>query len=185
MIAVTTFRKRPRKTNAMDTPQQRTIKVNGKAVGLIGIDVALNQAISRDMNEQEAVDFLFAAVNSQNYIPTKAAEQYREALRLEYIRQRDQKADEEPRLTIRVLGSACIVCNKIATLAIDILQEKGLAADIESIHDLDEIWRYGVTQTPAVIINGQVKSAGFQPTRSQLEKWLVEAVEKNEGLTNC
>lgn len=164
----------------MDTPQQRTIKINDKVVGLIGLDVALNQAITQGLNEQEAISFLFEKVNSQNYIPAKAADQYKEALRLEYIRRRDQKTDEDPKLTIRVLGSACIVCNKIATLAIDVLQEKNLAADIESIHDLDEIWRYGVTQTPAVIINGQVKSAGFQPTRSQLEKWLTEAVENNK-----
>ncbi|MEJ2270088.1 MAG: sulfatase-like hydrolase/transferase, partial [Desulfobulbaceae bacterium] len=44
--------------------------------------------------------------------------------------------------------------------------------------DLDEIWRYGVTKTPALIINGEVKSAGIQPLRVQIEQWIEEAAGK-------
>ena len=51
-----------------------------------------------------------------------------------------------------------------------------MAADIEDIQDLDEIWRHGVINTPTLIINGEVKSAGIQPPRVQLEKWIEEAL---------
>ncbi|KPJ98620.1 MAG: hypothetical protein AMJ60_07635 [Desulfobacterales bacterium SG8_35] len=81
-------------------------------------------------------------------------------------------------MTIRVLGRPCVTCNKIKTMLIDILQEKNVAADIEDVQDLDEIWRYGVTKTPALIINGEVKSAGIHPPRVQMEKWIEEALEK-------
>mgnify|MGYP001813807319 FL=1 len=63
-------------------------------------------------------------------------------------------------------------------MLIDILQEKKVAADIEDVQDLDEIWRYGVTKTPALIINGKVKSAGIQPLRVQIEQWIEEAAGK-------
>ena len=63
---------------------------------------------------------------------------------------------------------------------IDILQEKGVAADIEDVQDLDEIWRYGVTQTPALIIDGEVKSAGIQPPRVQIEQWVEEAAARHK-----
>ena len=65
-------------------------------------------------------------------------------------------------------------------MLIDILQEKKVAADIEDVQDLDEIWRYGVTKTPALIINGEVKSAGIQPPRVQIEQWIEEAVHREQ-----
>ena len=52
------------------------------------------------------------------------------------------------------------------------MQEMGLAADIEQVHDLDEIWRHGVLSTPALVINGQVLCAGRIPTRAEVEEWL-------------
>jgi predicted DsbA family dithiol-disulfide isomerase len=55
-----------------------------------------------------------------------------------------------------------------------------VAADIEDVQDLDEIWRYGVTTTPALIINGEVKSAGIQPPRVKIEQWIDEAITKSQ-----
>jgi hypothetical protein len=54
------------------------------------------------------------------------------------------------------------------------MERAGVAADIEQIHDPDEIWRLGVTITPALMINGQVKIAGIKPTLAQVEGWIRE-----------
>jgi hypothetical protein len=59
------------------------------------------------------------------------------------------------------------------------LQKFGLAADMESVHDLDEIWRFGVTKTPALIINGRVKCAGRMPSPTEVEEWVREEGEKS------
>jgi hypothetical protein len=59
------------------------------------------------------------------------------------------------------------------------LQKFGLAADMESVHDLDEIWRFGVTKTPALIINNTVKCAGRMPTPAEVEEWVREEGEKS------
>lgn len=50
-------------------------------------------------------------------------------------------------------------------------------ADIEQIHELDEIWRHGVLATPALIINDEIVSSGKLPSRSDVEEWLRSAIE--------
>ena len=161
----------------METLTQKTIKIGKVTVGLLGLDIALVQLSGKDISEDEAVNFLYEQVAQKNYIPKQAVEPYKEALRKEYRRYHNLGSAENQGLTIRVLGRPCVTCNKIKVMLIDILQEKKVAADIEDVQDLDEIWRYGVTKTPALIINGEVKSAGFQPPRVQIEKWIEEAIE--------
>jgi len=162
----------------METLTQKTIKIGNVTVGLLGLDIALVKLSGKDISEDEAVDFLFEQVSKKNYIPKQAEEPYKEALLREYRRYHKQDSPKEPGISIRVLGRPCVVCNKLKLTLIDILQEKNVAADIEDIQDLDEIWRHGVIKTPALIINGEVKSAGIQPPRVQLEKWIAEAVER-------
>jgi hypothetical protein len=159
----------------MDTPYKRTIKIGRVTVGLVGLDMALQQLLQQgEMEDEAAADFLFAAISRQNYLPAGTEALYKQALLQEYIRFR-APATENDTLTVRILGRPCVTCNKLKTLVIDILQEMNIAADIEDIQDLDEIWRYGVTKTPALIINNRVKSAGIQPPRNQVEQWLREA----------
>lgn len=159
----------------MDTPYKRTIKIGRVTVGLVGLDMALQQLLQQgEMEDEAAADFLFAAISRQNYLPAGTEALYKQALLQEYIRFR-APATENDTLTVRILGRPCVTCNKLKTLVIDILQEMNIAADIEDIQDLDEIWRYGVTKTPALIINNRVKSAGIQPPRHQVEQWLREA----------
>lgn len=158
-----------------DTPAPRTIRIGAANVGLIGLDQALNKALIEQMQEDSAVDFLFAAMASENYIPATAEAIYREALRTEYRRRQGIQGAAPEILTIRVLGSGCVTCNKLSAMLFESLQKFGLAADMESVHDLDEIWRFGVTKTPALIINGTVKCAGRMPSPAEVEEWIREA----------
>jgi hypothetical protein len=161
----------------METLTQKTIKVGNVTVGLLGLDIALVQLSGKDISEDEAVNLLYERVRQKNYIPKQAIEPYKEALRKEYRRYCKLDTSKDEGISIKVLGRPCIVCNKLKLTLIDILQEKNVAADIEDIQDLDEIWRYGVINTPTLIINGEVKSSGIQPPRVQLEKWIDEAAE--------
>ena len=162
----------------METLTQKTIKVGNVTVGLVGLEIALVQIAGKDISEDEAVNLLYEQVSQKNYIPKPAVEPYKEALRKEYRRYCKLDTSKDQGIEIKVLGRPCIVCNKLKLTLIDILQEKNVAADIEDIQDLDEIWRYGVINTPALIINGKVKSSGIQPPRVQIEKWIDEAVEE-------
>jgi len=162
----------------MDEPLQRTIRIGNATVGLLGLNIALSQLSGKEISEDDAVKFLYEQVRRKNYIPEQAIKPYQEALRREYRRYFNLEKSALQGLTIRVLGRPCVTCNKLKTMLIDILQEKNVAADIEDVQDLDEIWRYGVTKTPALIINGEVKSAGIQPPRVQIEQWIDEAITK-------
>ncbi|MCI5224688.1 MAG: thioredoxin family protein, partial [Candidatus Electrothrix sp. AR4] len=75
-------------------------------------------------------------------------------------------------LVIRIFGTGCVSCNSLQILVIEILDRLKLAADIEQIHDPDEIGRAGITMTPALMINGKVKSTGLLPTPAQVEQWI-------------
>lgn len=162
----------------MDAALQKTIRIGNVTVGLLGLEIALAQLAGKEISESEAVSFLYDQVSRKNYIPPQAMEPYKRALLAKYRRYFELEAAETSGLTIRILGRPCVTCNKLKTTVIDILQEKGVAADIEDVQDLDEVWRFGVTQTPALIINGEVKSAGIQPPRVQIEQWVEEAAAR-------
>ncbi len=160
-----------------DIPLQRTLRIGRVTVGLIGLDVALAKVLaSPDITEDEAVELLMGVVSKENYIPDTATGQYREALRREYRKHHSGDSEQSGELSIKILGKACTSCNKLNTMTFDILQEMGVAADIELIHDPDEIWRYGGLTTPALIINDQIRSSGKLPRRSEVEEWLRDAV---------
>lgn len=161
-----------------DIPLQRSLRVGKATVGLIGLDVALTKVLAdKDLEEAHAVDLLMEEICRDNYVPDSAIEQYRAALQREYLRLRKGEESKFDELSIRILGPACISCNKLNTLVFDILQEMGVAADIEQIHELDEIWRHGVLTTPALIINDEIVSSGKLPSRSEVEEWLRSAIE--------
>ncbi|RJX28301.1 MAG: thioredoxin family protein [Desulfurivibrio sp.] len=158
----------------------RKIKIGKATVGLIGLEPAMQEAVSRKMSADAATGFLFTAVSRENYIPPAAADLYRQALRREYLTACSGGAQGPQQLIIKILGPGCVSCNKLNTMIFDIMQRLEIAADIEQIHDLDEIWRHGVITTPALIINGRIKCSGRMPPPAEVEQWLREEAEKSE-----
>jgi small redox-active disulfide protein 2 len=166
----------------MDLPQPQTLRVGKVSVGLIGLDLALNKLSNRpDLDLASAVCQVYSEVAAKNYIPAAAESAYRTAIAKEITRLRGGTHPHEGELVIRILGPGCVSCNNIQKMVFEIMAELGIAADILQIHDLDEIGRFGVMRTPALLINGVVKSAGRLPTRSQIEEWLREAQGADGG----
>lgn len=161
----------------MEAATSRTIRIGKASIGLIGLDIALNYAASHNMSEEEAVEYLYAAVSKRNYIPAAAENKYRDALRNEYRKHLYHDDGQSTGLVIRIFGTGCISCNNLQVQVIEVLNSMNLAADIEQIHDPDEIGRHGIMMTPALMINGQVKSGGRIPTLAQIEQWIREAAE--------
>ena len=63
-------------------------------------------------------------------------------------------------MTIQILGGGCAKCQKLAENAQAAINETGLDAVIEKVTDSDRIMDMGVMITPALAIDGQVKSTG-------------------------
>ncbi len=158
----------------MDSPTGRMIRIGKTAIGLIGVDIALNKALAAAMSFEQAVNFIFQTVKEQNYIPPTMVDQYQAAIGREYRKILGLNDEQEQGLIIRILGPGCVSCNGLLTMVINAMEKAGVAADIEQIHEPDEIWRLGVTITPALMINGRVLIAGIQPTPAQVEEWIRE-----------
>ena len=160
----------------MDAATARFIRIGSLNIGLIGLDIALNTITQQQVDEQEALDYLFAQIQQQNYIPAGNQEKYRQALLIAYRRHCNPEEEATTGIVIRIFGSGCVSCNNLQSMAIEALDRLNLAADIEQIHDPDEIGRAGVTMTPALMLNGKIKSFGLMPTPAQIEQWLRELI---------
>lgn len=158
----------------METATSRTIRIGAANIGLIGLDIALNKAAGEQLAPEKAVDLLYTAVSKENYIPPGMEDKYREALLTEYRKHLGEQIHDSSQLIVRVFGSGCISCNKLQSLVIEALNSLNLAADIEQIHDPDEIGRHGILMTPALKINNKVKVSGRMPTPAQIAEWIRE-----------
>ena len=61
---------------------------------------------------------------------------------------------------IHVLGTGCPKCATLAANAEAAATELGVAFELEKITDLNEIMGFGVMLTPALVVDGEVKSVG-------------------------
>jgi len=77
-------------------------------------------------------------------------------------------------MNIKVLGMGCARCRDLERRVRNILAETGLAADIEKVEDIQKIMTYRIMATPALVINGAVKSAGRVPSVDEIKTWLNE-----------
>ena len=156
----------------MDAATSRTIRIGTANIGLVGLDLAINEAVAKELSEAEAMDFLYLSIKEKNYVPPAMEEKYKVALFKEYAKHLQGETGNDEGLVFRIFGPGCVSCNGLQNLVIEVLADMNIAADIEQIHDPDEIGRAGVLQTPALMINGRLKSSGLLPTRAQLEQWV-------------
>jgi small redox-active disulfide protein 2 len=75
-------------------------------------------------------------------------------------------------MEIKILGPGCPKCKQTEELVRQAVAEEGVAADIEKVTDIMKIAGYGVFGTPAVIIDGEVKSVGKIPKKDDIKSWI-------------
>ncbi len=75
-------------------------------------------------------------------------------------------------MEIKILGPGCPKCTQTAELVEQTVSEAGVTADVEKVTDVMKIASYGVFGTPAIVINGKVKSVGKIPKKADILKWI-------------
>lgn len=80
-------------------------------------------------------------------------------------------------MEIKVLGAGCANCNKLEQMVFDVLAEQNIDASVTHVRDFKDIVSYGVMQTPALVINGQVKISGVVPSKAKLTEVITGAVK--------
>lgn len=63
-------------------------------------------------------------------------------------------------MKIQVLGTGCPKCKQLTANAEKAVAELGVQATVEKVEDVREIVKLGVMTTPALVIDGKVKSTG-------------------------
>ena len=76
-------------------------------------------------------------------------------------------------MDIKILGPGCPRCNQTEELVKEVVAEEGIDAQVEKITGVKEIAEYGVFGTPAVIVDGDVKSVGNIPKKEDIKNWLA------------
>ena len=82
-------------------------------------------------------------------------------------------------MEIKVLGPGCAKCQQTEKIVKEAIAETGVAASLEKVTDIMQIAGYGVFGTPAVVVDGEVKSVGKIPKKDDVKSWLKKA-KKNE-----
>lgn len=75
-------------------------------------------------------------------------------------------------MKIEVLGMGCPKCHSLEANVKEALKKLNLEATVEKVADLPKIMSYGVMTTPALVIDGKVKSAGKLLTVDEISKML-------------
>ena len=77
-------------------------------------------------------------------------------------------------MDIKILGPGCPKCSQTEKIVKEAVAEAGLEARIEKVTGAMEIAGYGVFGTPAVVVDGEVKSVGKIPKKADIKSWLGE-----------
>jgi small redox-active disulfide protein 2 len=78
------------------------------------------------------------------------------------------------KMEIKVLGPGCPKCEATEKNVKEAVAESGLDAQVDKVTDVMEIAKYGVFGTPAVVIDGEVKSVGKIPKKEEIKAWIRE-----------
>jgi small redox-active disulfide protein 2 len=77
-------------------------------------------------------------------------------------------------MDIKVLGPGCPKCQQTEKIVKDAVAESGVDASVEKVTDTLAIAEYGVFGTPAVVVNGDVKSVGKIPKKEEIKAWIAD-----------
>lgn len=74
---------------------------------------------------------------------------------------------------MQILGPGCPKCEQLAKNAEEAAKALGLEYELEKIKDLNQMMAMGVFMTPALVVDGEVKSVGKVPTVEELKSLLA------------
>jgi small redox-active disulfide protein 2 len=63
-------------------------------------------------------------------------------------------------MKIQILGTGCPKCKQLAQNTEEAVEALGLDAEIEKVTQINDIMKFGVMITPALAVDGSVKSVG-------------------------
>ena len=157
------------------------ISVGGHATGIIGLQPILEEVAKqfKGRTDDEINAELLNRLSKKNYISSRTTDMYGQAFLREYKKfvGKPFEDTETGGLEIKVLGPGCPRCDKLEQDLMAMMAELEISAGLEHVRDPIEIASYGVIGSPALVINGEVKTVGSIPPKNKLKEWLLEAAK--------
>jgi small redox-active disulfide protein 2 len=75
---------------------------------------------------------------------------------------------------IKVLGTGCPKCEALAQNAQTAADQLGIEYDLEKVKDINQIMKFGVMSTPALVVDGTVVSTGKMLSPEQISDLLAD-----------
>lgn len=74
---------------------------------------------------------------------------------------------------IQILGTGCPKCKMLTANAEAAVKALGVEATVEKVEKIADIIKFGVMMTPALVVDGQVKSAGKVLSAEDIKRFLA------------
>ena len=82
-------------------------------------------------------------------------------------------------MEIKILGPGCPKCHQTEKIVRETVADSGIQAEIEKVTDIRKIAGYGIFGTPAVVVDGQVKSVGKIPRKEDVLSWIKPGLNRS------
>jgi small redox-active disulfide protein 2 len=75
-------------------------------------------------------------------------------------------------MEIKILGTGCPKCVTLEKLTREVVEKNGIQATILKVDDIQEIMKYHIMSTPALVVNEKVEIKGRVPSASEIKEVL-------------
>jgi small redox-active disulfide protein 2 len=80
-------------------------------------------------------------------------------------------------LTVKILGAGCSNCERLYEVARRALDSLGVEAELTKIMDFPEMMKYGILQTPGLVVNEELVMVGKVPSLGDMTTILTSALK--------
>jgi small redox-active disulfide protein 2 len=75
-------------------------------------------------------------------------------------------------MEIKILGTGCAKCKSLEKITREVVTLNGIQATIIKVEDIQEIMKYHIMSTPALVVNEKVEIKGYVPSAEEIKKVL-------------
>lgn len=71
-------------------------------------------------------------------------------------------------MVIKILGTGCAKCRSLEKITREVVEKNSIKATIEKVEDIQEIMKYNILSTPALVVNEKVEIKGRVPSVEEI-----------------
>jgi small redox-active disulfide protein 2 len=83
-------------------------------------------------------------------------------------------------MKIKVLGPGCAKCQNLEKTVKEVVAALKLDISVEEVKDIKQITQYPILMTPGLVINEKVVMSGKVPSKAEVERLIMNALDAEE-----